>query len=299
MMEGYLHPLYAESFAGFGTPLYLPNSKGWLVKRAIPGTPYFDAMGPYPLFFCEDWDALPEDLEALKDEIVSISLVIGPFSKFPTDRYQAFFDIFRAYKDHYILDLSMPLEETISKSRRKDARRALRYVDVDVRISPEIELDEWTLLYDNLVKHHQIKGIRAFSRDCFREQLKIPGMHLFRGYCHGDLIGGNLYILQDDAAYYHLSAFTDEGYQFDAAYAVKWYAIGNLAKKVRWMNLGGGTSSGGIFSGLDQFKQGWSNLTRKSYLCGKILSRKTYNEISLSKPLPESEWFPAYRIGEY
>jgi len=36
--EGYLHPLYAQSFTNIGEPLFLPRCKGWLIKRQIPGT---------------------------------------------------------------------------------------------------------------------------------------------------------------------------------------------------------------------------------------------------------------------
>ena len=54
---GYLHPMYAQSLIEYGTPLELPFSKGWILKRSIPGTNQFDGMGCYPIFACQDWSA--------------------------------------------------------------------------------------------------------------------------------------------------------------------------------------------------------------------------------------------------
>lgn len=299
-MEGYLNPLYAESFLEIGQPLYLPRSKGWLIKRQIPGTPFFDAMGPYPLFFCENWDLLVDDLDLFRNELVSISLVIGPLNKLPTSHYSTYFDRFFPYKDHYLLDLTLPLEQTISSGRRKDARRAGRNLSIDYKVSPHIELQEWETLYVNLVERHQITGIRAFSHSGFEKQLSIPGVHFFRAILNGETIGGNLYIIQSDVAYFHLSAFSDEGYKNGAAYAVKWAAIQHFSNRVHWMNLGGSTSNfDGQLSGLDQFKKGWSSGTAKSFYCGKILNQEVYQALVRTNNAQDIERFPAYRHGDF
>lgn len=299
-MLGYLDPLYARSFSEIGEPIFLPVSRGWLIKRQIPGTNYFDAMGPYPLFFCENWNALSEDLNNLKSDLVSISLVIGPLMQFPIEIYKDCFDSFYAYKDHYLLDLSLPLGTVVSSNRRKDARRALQKLTVDIKIAPDIDHQEWFLLYQNLAKRHAIKGIRAFSELCFIDQLAIPGMHFFRASYAGKVIGGSLYLVQGDTVYFHLSAFLDEGYDLDASYAVKWLALQYFAGKVRWMNLGGSTTnSGGLESGLDRFKKGWSSTTAKSYYCGKVLNPEIYQALAFSHGNVKNGWFPAYRSGDY
>ncbi len=296
--RGYLHPLYAQSFSEIGTPLDLPRSGGWLIKRVIPSTNYYDAMGPYPLFFCQDWESLTEDLSALADQLVSVTLVIGPLVDFPEAEYGAYFDILMPYKDHYLLDLKMPLNATISKNKRKNARRASRDLDVKLQVAPEIDLDEWVKLYDCLIERHQITGIRAFSRRSFEMQVAIPNTHYFRVLHQGSPVGGNLYYLHGDQAYAHLSAFTEEGYHLGAPYAVKWAALQHLAKFTRWVNFGGSTASeGDPPDGLDLFKQGWSNRTAKSYLCGKILNPQIYQQLASDKDA--SGWFPAYRAGDF
>jgi hypothetical protein len=60
--SGYMHPNYAHSLREFGEPRELPGSGGWILERIIPGTPYRDAMGCYPLFACNDWSKLANDL---------------------------------------------------------------------------------------------------------------------------------------------------------------------------------------------------------------------------------------------
>jgi hypothetical protein len=47
-VSGYQHLDYADSLREFGLPHFLPASGGWVLKRAIPGYPYQDAMGCYP-----------------------------------------------------------------------------------------------------------------------------------------------------------------------------------------------------------------------------------------------------------
>lgn len=299
-MQGYQHPLYAKSFSDIGEPIYLPKSQGWLIKRQIPGTPYFDAMGPYPLFFCNAWEGLPQDLDLLSNDLVSVSLVIAPFTQMPSGIYQKFFNKFFPYKNHYILDLSIPLDQVISKGRRKDAKRALQNLSIDIKSAPEIDPFEWYRLYQNLISRHDIKGIRAFSEKSFISQLSIPGMYFIRAFHEGRLIGGSLYLEQGDSVYFHLSAFLEEAYKLDAAYAVKWTALHYFKDRVRWMNLGGSTvNKAGQLSGLDKFKQGWSSQSAESYFCGKILNRTLYDKITEKKENLIIDWFPAYRAGDY
>lgn len=300
IIEGYLHPLYAQSFSEIGEPVFLPQAKGWLIKRHIPGSEYFDAMGPYPLFACENWDYLTEDLNNLRDELVSVSLVIGSFSDYSKEQYAKYFDIFYPYKDHYYLDTSVPFDQSISKWSRRDARRALKDVSVDLVTSPDIDLDQWVGLYDNLIKRHNIKGIRAFSRDSFAKQLSVPNTYFFRAWHNQDLVGGNLYYLQGDVAYGHLLALTDEGYRLGASHAIKWIAIQHLSKVVRYINFGGSTGNKqGEISGLDRFKLGWTNASAKSYYCGKILDKQKYDQLVKQNSPGDGGWFPEYRFGDF
>lgn len=81
-MTGYLHQAYAQSLAEFGSPIKLPRSQRWILKRQILGFPYYDAMGCYPLFTCRDWSQLHADIENLNDELICLSLVTDPFGNY-------------------------------------------------------------------------------------------------------------------------------------------------------------------------------------------------------------------------
>ena len=74
--------------------------------------------------------------------------------------------------------------------------------------------------------------------------------------------------------------------------------IGGFSGKVRWVNFGGLPGSDGqAAGGLEQFKRGWSNTTRKAYFCGRILDRQTCE--CLAAQAPNTKYFPSYREGEF
>ena len=103
---GYLNPLYAQSFIEFGEPFELPACKGWILKRPIPNVPFFDGMGTYPIFTCENWAGLEEDLNHIGDQLVSLSLVTDPFGKYSQEDLLRYFkNVARHYKEHFVVDL--------------------------------------------------------------------------------------------------------------------------------------------------------------------------------------------------
>ena len=110
---GYGHADYAESLAEWGTPLHLPRSNSWLLRRAIPGSSRHDAMGPYPLFSCHNWSQLAADLDEVSSDLVSVVLVPESFT--PVDRtgLERCFDRVTYFKDHFIADLRRPVEENV------------------------------------------------------------------------------------------------------------------------------------------------------------------------------------------
>ncbi len=89
MLTGYVHPDYARSFADYGSPRELTHCGAWVLERPIPGSPYRDAMGCYPLFDCRDWSGLKADLDELAAEAVSICLVTDPFGRYTVPLRQA------------------------------------------------------------------------------------------------------------------------------------------------------------------------------------------------------------------
>jgi GNAT acetyltransferase-like protein len=295
---GYASAEYAASLAEFGAPRHLPRCDGWILERPIGENAHRDAMGPYPMFFCRDWTALGNDLADLAERLVSVVLVPEPFAAAGVDTLRGAFEHVVHFKDHYVADLEQTLDSFVSKSHRTRARRALRTLDVAVCEQPSNRLDDWMRLFANLTQRHSITGLRAFSREAFEAQLKVPGLVMFEATKDGDVVGLDLWYVQGDVAYGHLAAFSDAGYELGASYATKWTMLQHFVGAVRWVDLAGTAGAHATDDGLAAFKAGWSTGTKPVYLCGRVLQPAIYAELSRERGAGDTTYFPAYRRGE-
>lgn len=300
-MSGYLHPAYAESLSEFGAPLPLPDCGGWLLKRSIPNTTLHDAMGCYPLFACADWSKLKTDLQEVSKELVAVSLVTDPFGDFDEPYLRECFpEIVKSFKDHFVTDLSQPLDSFVHPHHSRNARNALRKLEIERCLNPLDRLHDWTRLYQALIERHQITGIAAFSESSFAQQLAVPGIVAFRAAEHGMTVGMLLWYQQGDRAYYHLGAYSERGYETGASFALFDQALRYFcSQEIKWLNLGAAAGSTGVDSGLTRFKQGWSNGVRAAYFCGRVLARKEYEQLVAATHTGSTDYFPAYRLGEF
>ena len=300
-MNGYNHAEYAWSLQRYGLPRKLQYCEGWMLERQTPGGNYKDAMGLYPFFVCEDWSKLPRDLEELSQEVVCAYMVTDPFADLDLSMLQEYFrDVFKSFKQHYVVDLSIPLEEIGGKRRRKHARKALNKLEMEVIEEPFTQIDDWMKVYDVLIDKHEIKGIRAFSRDSFLRQFRIPGTIMIRALSSGKTVGAQIYLTQGDVVHAHLGACTQEGYDLDATYALDFYSFQYFRDKARWVDLGGGIglSNDGL-DGLSQYKSWWATNTRQTYFCGRIFDHEKYHALKKRENIPPTQYFPAYRFGEF
>jgi len=299
-MTGYQHPLYSKSLEEFGDPCELFRCKGYILKRLIPGFKCYDAMGCYPLFVCRDWTQLHIELQDLEGKIVSLSLVTDPFGDYDADYLRNCFDIAVRFKEHFVADLRLPINVIISKHHRYYARRSLQNVKIENVLDPIKFIDEWMELYENLVKRHNLTGIKSFSRAAFAKQLTVPGIVMFQALFQGTVVGAHIWYAKGEVVYSHLAAFSPLGYDLMASYALYWSAIEYFSGKFHWLDLGG---SAGVKidskNGLDRFKKGWSTGTRTAYFCGRIFDPATYREIVERKGISNTDYFPAYRKGEF
>jgi hypothetical protein len=301
MLTGYVHPDYAKSLAAYGTPRELRRCGGWVLERQIPNTPYRDAMGCYPLFACQDWSGLKADLDDLASDLVSICLVPDPFGEHTeTHLRDCFPDRMIVFKQHYILDTHCPIREAVSKSTQRNARAALRHIDVELCPHPSRYLDDWIRLYECLIQRHSLRGLHRFSPEIFSEQMQIPGLLMFRAFRGQDTVGMMSWFIQGEAAYSHLTCADTVGYRLRAIYALYWSAIQHLAGLVRWIDFGGPVGSHhDNRNGLAEFKRQWSSGARPAYLCGRIFDHARYDEIVRSRGIAQTDdYFPAYRSGE-
>lgn len=301
-MTGYLHPGYVQSLSEFGTPRKLPRSKGWILERQIPGFPYRDAMGCYPLFACQDWSQLYADLEDMGKKLISLSLVTDPFGEHDEAYlHQCFRDVVIPFKEHFVIDLSRPMDTFVCGHHRRYTRKALRQLHIERCEDPTQFINEWVDLYAALIERHNIKGILAFSELAFGKQLSVPGIVALRAVSEETTVGMLLWYVQGEVGYYHLGASSATGYELRASFAMFWSAIEYFAANgLRWLNLGAGAGvkSNGT-DGLSRFKRGWSTGTRTAYFCGRIFDQARYAEIVKVKGIPTISYFPAYRKGEF
>jgi hypothetical protein len=295
-VTGYGHPAYAKSLAEFGEPLELPCSGGWLLERLVPSRPERDAMGCYPLFSASNWSQLGKDLDNIGPRLVSVALVADPFGDYSPQQLSTWFDRVVAFKEHYVIDFSTPLN--VSKHHAYYARRAAAAVRIEAGSPPENFAAEWTALYESLVRRHELKGIKAFSRAAFGLQLSIPGMVVFRALENDSLVGAHLWYEQEGVAYSHLAATTERGYELSCSYAIYAAVVEYFRPKVRWVNLGAGAGTAARQDGLSQFKAGWSNSARTAYFCGRILNPERYDALTQEFQRKGVNYFPAYRAGE-
>ena len=297
---GYADPAYAASLTEFGEPRVLPRCGGSILVRRTPDLDDADGIGPYPLFACADWAGLAADLDDLREELVSVSLVADPFGAWILEELEACFpDLLVPFKEHHVVDLAGGAKGGISSHHRRNARKALRDVDVEIVSPPADLLDDWIALYDNLVRRHEITGIAAFSPAAFAAQFEVGGLVAIRASVEGETVGATLWLVQGDVAYYHLGAYSQRGYELKASFALFATALEHFAREgLAWLSLGAGAGLGdGEGDGLDRFKEGWSTGTRTAYLCGRILSPSRYEE--LSRGVADTSYFPAYRAGEF
>ncbi len=296
MKIGYLHANYAHAFASFGAPRYLPEAQGWLLQRYIPHSTYSDAMGCYPIFACKNWRQLDAELNALKQELVSVMIVTDPLGEFaPGDLQATFPDLWRPYKDHFIVDLQSPVGRSINAHHRRNVRQALAQVVVEP-CAPAIVFDEWVTLYDHLIQRHHITGLAAFSRESFAAQWQVPGLTVLRATAQGETVGLTLWYQDEERVYYHLAAYSPRGYELKASYALFQVAKEHFAHVgARWMALGAGAGTHNDGSdGLTRFKRGWATETRPVFLGGRIFNHQAYANL-VGPHAATSSFFPAYR----
>jgi len=301
-LTGYLHPSYSESLSEFGAPHLLTRSRGWILDRAIAGTPYRDAMGCYPLFSCADWEQLRNDIEGLGAELTSLVVVTDPFGNYTEESLRGTFkDLTKPFKEHFVVDLSVDPGKLVHSHHQRNARKALEVIQIERCEAEATCLEDWNNLYANLIARHDIRGIARFSKATFARQLSVPGSIMLRATHEGQVVGMTWWFVSRGVGYYHLGAYSDAGYELRASFALFWRALELLKEEgLHWLDLGAGAGLGNdATDGLSRFKRGWSTGTRTAFLCGRIFDHNRYKQIADAKGIPTTDYFPAYRQGEF
>lgn len=272
------------------------------MQRGISESSYADAMGLYPFFCCHNWDKLNTDFEEIKNDLVCIFMVTDPFGKYDEELLKKCFpSLCSRYKEHYVIDLRETFSSYISGHHKRNAKKAMENIKVEKIDNAYRHFKDWQSLYKNLINRHSIKGVAKFSIVSFEQQFNVPGLVTFRATHNDQTVGMLLFYVQNEIAYYHLGAYSDEGYELNASFALFYDAIKHFSdKNLQWLSLGAGA---GIENdgndGLSRFKKGWSTGTKQTYFCGRIFVQKKYKELLLAKGIFDTGYFPAYRQGEF
>ena len=297
-MTGYQNKKYAFSLSEIGAPVYLKNSGAWVIERTIPNTNYKDAMGCYPLFACENWAGLAEDIESKRKDWISFSIVTDPFGRFCEQSIkETFTDKCFPFKNHFAINLQTDWQNQLHKNHLRKARKAIKSLDIELVENPFESLDDWDKLYKILVARHNIKGMAKFSGKAFVGMFETPGLYVYKASLDGEIAGMVLFYEMDEVVYYHLGAYSDDGYRHNASFGLFFQAIKDFsALGKKWLNLGSGAGTAeNENDGLTRFKKGWSSETRTTFFCGKILNKAIYTQLANRTGAGPKGFFPAYR----
>jgi len=294
---GYRSAAYASALIGLGRPVPLGETGGFLIERTIPGTPYKDLMGPYPLFCCSNWDALEPALAALGTAHVTLTLVTDPFCPLPPERLAEIFLRCHPLHDHYLIDLAAP--PALSRHHRRKLRQADPSIRIKAAPAAARDLAAWMRLYTNLIARKGITDLRRFDEDSFRHQHLVPGTHVVTAWDEDEILGADIYYLDGDVAWAHLSAYAEAGYDRSVSYPMMAHAMDHFRPRARWIGLGGAPTVAACDTGggIAHFKGGWTSVTRQSHLCGVIFDVAAYAE--LCSDSSEDDYFPPYRLLDF
>lgn len=295
---GYRSSEYAECFSQHGQVIELSTSGAWVLERPIPHSSNFDATGLYPLMVPIDGASLPGDLEDFKERWVSLVAVSDPFDSTLQTAFKACSGTHTHFKDHYVTDLSQPVESYVAAKRLRQASRAEDFFHITVErdeVSDRSIEDCWKL-YDATMERVEATGLRRFSAAAFRRMLRVPGVVCFVARDESGAIAMQVDYHDGDFVYAHLAASNDVGRRLGAAAAINIHQIRHYDGLARWIDSGSAPGSAETPThGLARFKKAFSNRVEPVYLCKAVFDARAYEQLSEGF---SSSYFPAYREGE-
>ena len=154
-------------------------------------------------------------------------------------------------------------------------------------------------LFDLSVQKFHLEGIRALSRSAIAQQLALPGCSMSVARYQGDVVSAHIQFSHEDKVYAHLAAKKPIAYEVGADYALYYAEIEHFRGISGWTDWGGGPGLASGATSLDRFKRGWSTGIRPAYFGGWVLDRQRYDELVRRKGSITTNYFPAYRSGEF
>ncbi len=289
MQHPYASSDYAYCFSEWGQPVPL-GKQTTLLARSLPHHSGHDLTGLYPRLPLSEMLNWPSEFEALAAQgYVSLAWVSDVFFAPDPAQLSILLDRHFAFKTHFIHDRQQPFaydrhhRYEVNKAHRQCQFREVALADI---------LPAWQTLYAELDTKHQLEGFARFSPAHFQQLAHLPWLRSFGAFHEDELIAAQLWVIDGDYAYYHLSAASSVGYRRSASYGLLDVAL--QALPVRQLDLGAAAGlNPAPDDGLTRFKRGFANRTAAAYFCGKILHQPTY--ATLCNGLAPTSFFPAYR----
>jgi hypothetical protein len=263
-----------------------------MLVRPIPGSPWHDALGCYPLAAVSRDADLKAGLERLRSaDLVSVALVPDPLTSPSLDLLASAFFVCSPFKTHYLIDRHAgPIR--FGATHRRWIRKALRGSTVTPIALGDV-LDEWQSLYDHTMTRRGVTGIQNFTPAYFAALATMPEITALVARSAGRIVAMTLWVRDGDIAYYHLGASSPEGYDMQAMYGLVAAANEHLVG-CRIIDLGGAAGvNDNPDDGLAYFKRGFANRKLTAYFCGSCLKNERYDQLAGNQP--ETSFFPAYR----
>ena len=296
---GYASEAFAEACRDSGRPRRLRSCGASVLLREIGGTPFFDATGCYPLFACQHWDRLADDLTELAQDCVSLVIVSDPFSPLRQPAFETIFDRVVFFKNHYVADLTVDTRDFVSGKRLRSGRSLLRRMRIEVVRQPTALVDEWLQLQRELQDRHGARATRLLTRKAVADLFATPGVMVLRATLDDALLGIHVDILARGVVYAHLAAYSRAGYVANASSAINIFEIEFFRDKARWIDWGGNAGpADDANDGLALFKSRFATGSLPVYLCGRIFQHARYDELVRARPGSSQAYFPAYRAGD-
>lgn len=282
---GYLHPTFAETYVEAGEVRHLRRSGAWMLTRPIPGSARRDALVGHPLLVCRDWTALSSDLAqtAALSDVVSVAASTDPLTTLgEAGLHEAFPDLVRVQAQHFVVDLPSFWP---SRGHRRAVRRAWGLVDVDVEDSPRGVLQVWDALGGA-----PLPGVDVgLSSEALARQSALPGCVGFTVQGPDGPVAASIAYVSGEHAHLHAMACDAEGERVGARYALVQAMVEDMAGRgLRLLDLGSAAEDAA-------FMAGWTEATRPSYRCGRVIDRLAYAELVAAAGTSGSVVFPAYR----
>jgi len=297
MIHPYVSERYTAALAGDRPSLRLAGLDTTSILRPIPGSALVDAAGPYPFTPLTNSRLIAEDFSALSAAgAVSLTFVIDALQP-DTDWFRGCFDYVQPFKRHCLVDHRVGTPST-SPHHQYEVRRALVNKCETQAFALMDHLNEWTELYDNLLRRHELTGIHAFSQSYFQQIAQMPELLCMGAFRCGAMLSCHLWMTHGNFAYSHLSASSEEGYSCGASYVVCQHSI-DMLSGCDVIDLGGVPGvSDSTREGLARFKRGFTNAESQNWICGKILRQDVYDKLCTERNVEATSesYFPAYRM---